>query len=210
MERGYYLQWEAVIRKEHGLALTKSHKQALAGLFNFDDDEDDERILYIDELPRSNLPWYEIARKIASHLVVKQFKTFDSHYEVTCGGWPELVECLQEHGNDLSIPEDANSPIDVVPKEIQHQLWLQYCFDALSGLGQPGIRGLENSDTHFRIKMFIDRLRECKASIQFQDLTLEKLLTTLILPPKDAKIFVDLMLKKLRMNSVKDRLAEFS
>jgi hypothetical protein len=57
--------------------------------------------------------------------------------------------------------------------------------------------------------MFIDRLRECKNSVQFLDLTLEKLLTTLILPSNDAKIFVDLMLKKLGMSSAKDLLAEF-
>jgi len=140
---------------------------------------------------------------------VQQFKTSDSHFEVTTEGWPELVECLQEHGNDLSLPEDANSSIDVIPEETQHQLWLQYCFDALSGLGQPDVDGLDNPETHFRIKMFTDRLRECKASVQFLDLTLEMLLSTLILPPNDAKIFVDLVLRKLGMRSAKDHIAEF-
>ncbi len=208
-ENGYFLQWEAVIRKEHGLALAKAHQEALAELMNFNDEEDDERILHIDEIPRPAAPWYEIIKKLAEHLVVQEFKTFESRFEVTTEGWPELVKCLQEHGGDLSLPEGVESPIDVIPEEIQHRLWLQYCFDALSGLGQPDIEGLENPETHFRIEMFIDRLRECKNSVQFLNLTLEKLLTTLLLPPKDAEIFVDLMLKKLGMNSAKDRLAEF-
>jgi hypothetical protein len=208
-ENGYFLQWEAVIRKERGLALGKAHKEALSELISFNDDEDDERILYIDELPRPKEPWHEIVRKLAEHLVVQQFRTYEIHFEVTTAGWPELVKCLQEHGGDLSLPEGVTSPVDVIPKEIQHRLWLQYCFDALSGLGQPEVEGLENPDTHFRIDMFIDRLRECKNSVQFLDLTLEKLLTTLILPPNDAKIFVDLMLKRLEMSSVTDHLLEF-
>ncbi len=107
---------------------------------------------------------YEIARKIASHLVVKQFKTYESRFEVTTEGWPELVKCLKEHGGDLSF---------------------------------------------FRIEMFIDRLRECKNSVQFLDLTLEKLLAALILPPNQEWIFVDLMLKRLGMSSAKEQLAEF-
>lgn len=210
MESGYFLQWEAVIRKEHDLALAKAHKEALTELMSFNDDEDDdERILYIDEIPRPAEPWYEIAGKIASHLVVEQFKTYESHFAVTTEGWPEMVECLKEHGGDLSRPVGAKSPIEVIPAEIQHRLWLQHCFEALSGLGQPGVRGLEEPDTHFRIEEFVDRLRKCKNSVQFLDLTLEKLLTTLILPPNDAKIFVELMLKKLEMSSAKDQLAEF-
>ena len=210
IENGSFLQWEAVIRREHGLALAKAHKEALSELISFNDDEDDdERILYIDEIPRPSEPWYEIARKIASHLVVKQFKTYESHFAVTTEGWPEMVECLKEHGDDLSLPEGVKSAVNVIPEEIQHRLWLQYCFDALSGLGQPDIEGLENPETHFRIAMFIDRLREHKDSVQFLNLTLEKLSTTLILPPNDAKIFVNLMLKKLGMSSAKDQLAEF-
>ena len=210
MESGYFLQWEAVIRKEHDLALSKAHKEALSELISFNDDEEDnERILYIDELPRPSLPWYEIVRKIASHLVVEKFKTYESHFAVTTDGWPELVDCLEEHGNDLSLPEGAKSPLEVIPEEIRLRLWLQYCFEILSGLGQQGVRRLEEPDEQYRIEEFIKRLREHKDSVQFLALTLEKLLAVLILPPNDAKIFVDLMLKKLGMNSAKDRLAEF-
>lgn len=210
MESGYFLQWEAVIRKEHGLALTKAHKEALTELISFNDDEDDnERILYIDEVPRPSEPWYEIARKFASHLVVEQFKTYESHFAVTTDGWPELVEYLQEHGNDLSLPEGATSPIEVIPEEIRHRLWLQHCFEALSGLGQQSVRSLEEPDAHYRIEKFIERLRERKDSVQFLALTLENLLAVLILPPNQERIFVDLMLKRLGMSSAKDQLAEF-
>jgi hypothetical protein len=210
LENEDFLRWEAVIRKEHDLALSKAHKEALSELLSFNDDEEDnERILYIDELPRPSLPWHEIVKKIASHLIVEQFKTYESHFAVTTDGWPELVECLEEHGNDLSLPAGAKSPLEAIPEEIRHRLWLQYCFEALSGLGQPDVRGLEVPDTHYRIEQFTDRLRECKNSVRFLNLTLEKLLTTLLLPPNDAEIFVDLMLKKLGMRSAKDQLAEF-
>ncbi|MEK7257637.1 MAG: hypothetical protein AAB316_22970, partial [Bacteroidota bacterium] len=123
LEGGYFLQWEAVIRREHGLALAKAHKKALSELISFDDDDDkDERILYIDEISRPSEPWHEIVKKIASHLVVEKFKTYERHFAVTTEGWPELVECLEEHGNDLSLPEGVRSPVDVIPKEIQHRL----------------------------------------------------------------------------------------
>ncbi len=210
IENGYFLRWEAVIRKEHGVALAKAHKEALAELMSFNDDEDDdERILYIDEIPRPSESWYEIVRKIASHLVVKQFKTYESHFAVTTEGWPELVECLEEHASGLSLPEGAKSPIKVIPEETRHRLWLQYCFELLSGLGQQGVHSLEEPDEQYRIEEFIKRLRERKDSVQFLALTMEKLLAVLILPPNQQRIFVDLMLKRLEMSSAKDQLEEF-
>jgi hypothetical protein len=109
----------------------------------------------------------------------------------------------------LSLPEGVETPIDVIPKEIQHKLWLQYCFDALSGIGQEEELTLEEPKQLGRIEDFIARLQECKDSVQFLDLTLEKLLTILILPPKDEKIFVDLMLKKLGPSNENDRIADF-
>ena len=58
------------------------------------------------------------------------------HDEVQCSGWNGLAHCLREHADDLSLPLDALFPIDVIPLELRHRLWLQDCFDALSGLGQ--------------------------------------------------------------------------
>ena len=51
MKRGYFLQWEAIVRQEQGLTLTEKQQQTLDELISFNDEED-ERILYIDEMPR--------------------------------------------------------------------------------------------------------------------------------------------------------------
>jgi hypothetical protein len=51
-------------------------------------------------------------------------------------------------------------------------------------------------------------LRAHKESVEFLDLTLEKLLKVLILPPQDEPIFIEMMQKELGLNSMRDRIAE--
>ena len=46
------------------------------------------------------------------------------------------------------------------------------------------------------------------AAAQALDLTLEKVLTVLILPPQDEPIFVKMMQKELGLNSMQNRIAE--
>ncbi len=41
----------------------------------------------------------------------------------------------------------------------------------------------------------------------FLDLTLEKLLTVLILPPQDEPIFIEMMKEQLGLNSMQDKIA---
>ena len=206
IESGYFLRWEAVIRREQGLLLTKKHEQVLSELISFGDSDDDE-ILYIDEIPRPNEPWYQIVRKIVPKLVIERFETYDYHYLTAYEGWPNLVGCLAEYGQDLSRSAGVESPIDVVPTDIQHRLWLQHCFVALSGLGQEEELTLENERQGYRIDWFIRCLKEHKDSVQFLGLTLEKLLTIVILPPRDEKIFIRAMLRQLGMSSAKERFA---
>jgi len=59
VEDGQFLSWEAVVCEEQGLPLTAGQKKALRGLLGFNDEEDDQ-ILYIDEMPRPSEPWYVI------------------------------------------------------------------------------------------------------------------------------------------------------
>jgi hypothetical protein len=59
IESGYYVQWDAVIREEKGLPLTDAQDDALSELISFVDDDDDEPVLYINEIPRPKAPWYE-------------------------------------------------------------------------------------------------------------------------------------------------------
>ena len=47
---------------------------------------------------------------------------------------------------------------EVVPAELRHRLWLQDCFDDLSGLGQEEDLTLDDPEQHYRIDEFIIRL----------------------------------------------------
>ena len=209
MEQDEFLAWEAVMAQEQGLRLTRQQRAALNGLFSFNDAEDDE-ILYINETPRPSEPWYSILNKIVPHLLIEPFRTFDVHWEEQCEGWGRLVQCLNEHADGLSLPPGVSSPVEVVPAELRHKLWLQDCFDALSGLGQDEELTLENEEQReFRIDDFVESLREHKDSVRYFDLTLDSLLTRVIVPEKDRPILIQAVQEKLGMKSTADRIADF-
>jgi hypothetical protein len=209
IKTGYFLRWEAVLCQEQGLPLTKKQKKALAELINFGDEEDG-RILYINEIPRPREAWHEIARKIVPHILREPFRTVDGGNWAMHEGWPDLVGVLKKYGRDLSLPQGVESPLDIFPPDLRHKLWLQLCFDALGGLGQDEELTLARKEQRdYRIEWFISCLREHRDTVQFFDLTLESLLTKVILPPKDKELFVEIMMKELGLTSPQDRLAEF-
>ena len=207
VEDGQFLSWEAVVCEEQGLPLTAGQKEALRGLLSFNDEEDDQ-ILYIDEMPRPGEPWYVILNKIVPRLLVEPFRTFDVHEEVQCDGWERIMTALNEHGQGLSLPPGVASYREVVPADLRHKLWLQYCFDMLSGLGQEAELTLANEEQQDRIDWFIDRLRECKESVAHFGLTVGSLLTRVILPDKDRPIFIKMMQEKLGLGSAQERIAD--
>ena len=172
MEQDEFLAWEAVMAHEQGLRLTRHQQAALNELLNFGDPEDDE-ILYINETPRPSEPWYAILNKIVPHLLIEPFRTFDVHGEEECEGWGCLVRCLNEHADGLSLPQGVASPVAVIPAELRHKLWLQDCFDTLSGLGQEEELTLEDPEQPYRIEDFVESLREHKDSVRYFDLTLD-------------------------------------
>src|SRR5207302_10184777 len=138
-----------------GLPLTAKQRQALRSLLNFND-EDDDQILYINEIPRPSEPWYVILNKIVPHLLVEPFRTFDVQEEVKSDGWHRIMTALEEHGQGLSLPPGMASYREVVPADLRHKLWLQYCFDILGGLGQDDDLTLEEEDP-LRVDEFILR-----------------------------------------------------
>jgi hypothetical protein len=138
---------------------------------------------------------------------VERFRTADVHYAVTTDGLRDLIAALEQHGSDLSLPEGVEHPAEVVPAELRHRLWLQTCFEALSGLGQEEELTLRDPEEHYRIEEFIAGLRRHRDSVAFLDLTLEKLLTILVLPPQDEPIFINLMTRHLGLTSPGDPLA---
>ncbi len=209
IKSGYFLRWEAVIRQEQGLRLTSRHKKLLSDLIWFGDEEDD-RIWYIDELPRPSEPWYEIARKIVSHILQEPFRTDKAMYWAMHEGWPALVEVLETHSQDLSLPEGVESPLDIFPIDLRHRLWLQTCFDALSGLGQEEELTLGNEEQQgYRMEWFIRCLKEHKDTVEYFDLTLDTLLARVVMPPRDERIFAKTMMEQLGLTSPQERLAEF-
>ena len=208
VEEGQFLAWEAVMCEEQGLPLTAGQKKALRSLLSFNDKEDDE-ILYIDEIPRPSEPWYVILNKIVPHLLVEPFRTFDVQDEVKADGWEQIMTALAKHGEGLSLPPGVASYKEVVPADLRHKLWLQYCFNDLAGLGQEEELTLEDPEEHYRIDGFIDHLRECKESVAYFRLTLESLLARVILPEKDQPIFIKLMQDKLRLNSCHESIANY-
>jgi hypothetical protein len=207
LERGEFFVWEAVVSDELDMPLTARQEEVLGDLLNFDDEAVEGRILYIDEIPRPSEPWYEIVRKIAPRLLLNQFKTYEIHYVGVLEDWGNLVAALEEHGKALSLPEGVEHPVDVVPAELRHKLWLQTCFDQLSGLGQEDELTLKNEEQQSRIQWFIRDLREHKESVEFLDLTLEKLLGELVMPPEDEPIFVRMVQEQLGLASKQDRIA---
>lgn len=208
LERGDFLRWESVVCRELGLPLTDRQHQAIDDLIRFNDEPDEERILYIDGLARPHQLWYEIVREIASHLLVEHYKTAEVHFAVTTDGWKELAAALEQHAEGLSLPEGVDRPIDVVPFELRHKLRLQTCFIHLDGLGQEEELTLRDPAEHYRIEDFIASLREHRDSVEALGLTLEGLTTVLILPRQEQPLFVEMMQKELGLVSMQERIAE--
>jgi hypothetical protein len=208
IERGYFLQWEAVVRNEKGLPLDDKQAAILEELIDFTDDASDDRILYIDDRCRPNEPWYEIIGKLAPRLLMAEFKTYEAQYAVFMDGWSKLVNCLDLHGCCLSLPEGVIFPLDVISIDLQHRLWLQSCCEMLMGIGQYEELSLEREDQYYRINNFIDCLKEHIDSVKYLDLTLEKLLTFVLLPSKEKALFIEIMLKTLGISSITDSIAE--
>ncbi|MFC1707635.1 hypothetical protein ACFL59_12610 [Planctomycetota bacterium] len=191
LEDGYFLRWEAVIADENDLALTRAQREALERVIGVGDEDDDELeieegIRWIDERPRPSEPWYCTVQKVAAALLAEgPFDTAMIRSRVVTEGWPELVAAIEEHASALWRPPDLKSPVDVVPVDLQHKLWLQSCFFELEGLGQPGVAPLHTKDESWRLPAFVEALEECRDSVEHLGLTLERLFDLIVLPPAD-------------------------
>lgn len=207
MQDGDFLTWEAVLCQEQGIPLTPPQHHAMRKLMTLDDNVED--FLYIDEMARPSKPWYAIVRKIAPHLLVEPYRTAEEYDDVFTGGGAELERTLEDHSDGLSLPDDVESAIDVIPATLRHKLTMQDCFSKLDGLCEEDDNLLADKEERYVVDWFVDELRECKASVKFLGLTLNSLLCSLILPKKDEPIFVDLIKQKLGFSSSDDQLADY-
>ncbi len=200
LEEGTFALWEAVRLREQGRPLTRFQRELLADLISFDD-EPDEPIVCIDELPRPDRPWHELLLEIARRLLSKPLSTKDCLEGVFTRGWPQLVAALAENGQGLPLPVGMRDPIEVVPAELRHELWFQSCLDALIGLGQQETWTLEDPAQHCRIADFIENLRLCRESVRALGVTLENLPSRVAVPARDRPILVRLLAEALGLES---------
>jgi hypothetical protein len=206
LEKDRFLTWEAVISREQGVPLTARQQHALASLRRSDVPAGD-RVLYISDSPRPSQPWYAILNEIAPCLLVEPFQTAEVYDDVKSDGWPRMMTALDAHGEYLTLPSGVTSCAEVVPPEVRHRLWLQYCFDILAGLGQADELFLDEDDP-WRVHEFILRLRQNKESVAYFGLTLEALLTRVILPERDRSLFLTLMRERLGLGSDREPIAD--
>ena len=118
---GDYLAWEGVVRQEQGMPLSEAHESQLDELMSFVDDEDEEneeeRILYINGMARPGEPWHETVGRLTHRLLLPVVRTDGVCRDVDLEGWQTLREALNDHCRGLSLPRGVATPLDVVPAE---------------------------------------------------------------------------------------------
>jgi hypothetical protein len=193
LERREFLRWEAVVREERGLPLSDAQATALGELMDFTDDHDSP-ILYIDDCARPTEPWYESVRRVAAVLVLDRYETAATHYdeETTLGA--RLLDVVEQHAKDLSLPKGCNTPVEVVPGEVRHRLRVQCAFDALGGIGQDGrgpVATLADPEERHRIDWFAKALRDNAGSLDALGWTLDDLLGLVVMPKGEQDLLVE-------------------
>jgi len=129
--------WEAVIRDEQGLPLCEAHELLLDELVGFSEDED-ERVLYINDSARPCEPWYVSARRLAETLRVSRYDTAADHHEGVLTAGEDLILAIETHGEHLSLPPDARWRRDAIGPELWDRLTIQVALDMFSGVGRGG------------------------------------------------------------------------
>jgi len=207
LQRGHFLCWDAVVRQEQGLPLTPQQQEALSGLIDFGEEEND-RILYIDDMPRPDKPWYEIVRQMAGHLAEGTSRQ-QAPAEVI-ENWPKLVVCLESNCEGMTLPPGVDSPLAVIPRKNRLDLWLRYCFGTLSGIEEGSDEyTLASQSQHWRIDVLIDRLKECRKRLRPLNLTPQRLALQTGLPPREQKVLAALLAERLGMGSASAKMETY-
>lgn len=202
LEEGSFLTWEAVIREEQGLPLSRAHKKSLKELLSFSDEPDDERVLAINEVPRPPEPWYETFRELVSALPHPPLDTTGCYYETQLQGWDSLVEAVTEHAKGLERPENLAGPLEVIEESRRHELWILHCCEVMVGIGQAEELSLSNQEqAEWRIRELCDRLQEQRDSVALLNLTVGGLADYLRMPAKEEKLLRAQLLKILKASS---------
>jgi hypothetical protein len=199
LEDGSFAQWEAVIREEQGLPLSKRANDQLDDLADFEGDDDEERILYINGCSRPDEPWYATLRRLADALLIPIVRTDHDYPDAQMDGWPMVEDYLESHSGELSLPPNAGGPLDVVPPDVLHRLRIQSALCELVGIGQGFREGLTlaNADEHYRVDELLQCLTRHRASVDALGLTLQGLTDRVELPPGEAAPLTELLVARL-------------
>ncbi len=209
IETGYFLEWDLVRRYENGAELNAEEKKLIQTWLSLNTDSSG-RILYIEDTARPLQHWYEIAQVLVPHMLREPFYTRDAlEYWASNEGWSTLTEVISVYGQQLPLPPHAKTPLEVFPATLMHRLNVQSCFSELSGLGYEAHLTLHNPEEQERIEWFIRQLKLHKSSLDYLQLNLAGLLSLLILPEADEKIFVELFTQRLSLPSRSSALADF-
>ncbi len=208
LEGDQYLVWEGVIREEQGLPLTARQEDLLDELLDFGD-EDGDRILSINEHERPTRPWYEDLRELAPNLLSLPIHSDGADHEVQFDGWRRIAEALEDHGEGLSLPTGVAEPLEVVPADLRHQLWIQTCCEVLMGIGdhEAATSSLRSPNEQDRVDELVELLEEHRDSVEALGLTLQRLREYLVLPGEEQGLFEDLLTKALDLPSLTAPLA---
>jgi hypothetical protein len=201
LESGRWLTWEAVVREEQGLPLGEAHELALDELLDFSDDEED-RVLWIDESARPREPWYATVQRLARTLQVVRYVTSAAHYEGELTAGERLLLAVEEHGEHLSLPPGADRPYDAIGPELWDRLTVQVALDAFSGVGA----GAEVVDAD-RIDWFLRDLKARIASVVALDVSLDDVLAPLVMPHRERERLVRAVVQQLRIRDSTDPIA---
>lgn len=194
LESGDFLQWEAVVREERGLPLSDAQEDALDGLMDFTDDDDDAPILYINDCARPTEPWYESVRRVAVALVLDRYETATPRYDQETVLGAKLLDIVERHAKDLSLPKGCNTPVEVVPTEVRHRLRVQCAFDALGGIGQDWsgpVATLADPEQRYRIEWFAKVVRDNAASLDALGWTVDDLLGMVVMPEGERDLLLE-------------------
>jgi len=209
IETHYFMAWALVERHEAGQALSVT-EQELLHEWQQEHAVRDDRILYINGQARPSLPWHEIAQNLAPRLLLEPFRTAASpECWAVHEGWQTLLEVLQQYQDELPLPLGVDEPLEIFSEDLRHRLNLQACFSELGGLGFEDNPGLDDESEQERIDWFIRLLRNHRDTVRYFDLTLNTLLTRLVLPAQDQALFIQLFSAALALTDPDAPLLNF-
>jgi HEAT repeat protein len=132
MTEDQFRTWEAVIRQEQGLNNTLFLDELADDLLDFDTDHADDRVLYINDIPRYSEPWYAILRQLAPRLLLEPSERLpdDAIKQAITHPDPVVREMASEYFADSFSPDPTIAPwvMQAIERYGSHGAFSSYFF----------------------------------------------------------------------------------